>query len=74
MSKLIITREYELPEENALLEIDMAASRMHDALCAIKSSIRSIWKYEYYSEEVGEMVNRIYQEICDEINTTGLEM
>ncbi len=74
MSKLITSKEYNLPDENAELEIDMAAHKLYSALFEIKQQIRAIWKYEEIDREVQEKVNEIYQMVCDQCYETGVEI
>lgn len=70
---MIATLQFTLPEEIEEFDLATNAAKYQSALWEIKNRIRSIWKYEdLEGKDPQELIDRVYQIICDEIFDRGL--
>ena len=75
MSKLVMSKEYELPEEQEDLIIDAKAKDLYYALWKIQQEVRQYVRHvDFEHEETEEVVDRIYQFIIDETITLGVDL
>ena len=66
MSKAIL--EFNLPEDGDDFRYAVNGEAYREALYNIKEDVRQIWKYRKLPEEQFNLVDEIYQMICQRIN------
>lgn len=66
MSKAIL--EFNLPDDGDDFRYAVNGEAYREALYNIKEDVRQIWKYNQLPEDQFNLVDRIYQMICQRIN------
>ena len=66
--------EFNLPEDSHEFEVITRSSDIVCALENIKSSVRAIWKYDNLGEDEQKIVDKIYDIICEEVSSLGLDI
>ena len=60
--------EFNLPEDGDDFRYAINGEAYREALYNIKEDVRQIWKYNQLPEDQFNLVDRIYQMICQRIN------
>lgn len=60
--------EFNLPEDGDDFRYAINGEAYREALYNIKEDVRQIWKYNSLPQEQFDLVDRIYQMICQRIN------